>query len=89
MSAPTVTPSRNDPCPCGSRKKFKRCHALAGWFAREEQIAIYRARSEEEARVQNRVMLEARNEASITHRGRRVSGLTLAALLAAGPTVLR
>ncbi|HLL12194.1 MAG TPA: SEC-C metal-binding domain-containing protein, partial [Rubrivivax sp.] len=23
-------PGRNDPCPCGSGKKFKRCHGAAG-----------------------------------------------------------
>jgi uncharacterized protein len=25
-----ATPGRNDPCPCGSGKKFKRCHGAAG-----------------------------------------------------------
>jgi hypothetical protein len=24
-------PERNDPCPCGSGRKFKRCHALGIW----------------------------------------------------------
>jgi len=23
------TPGRNDPCPCGSGKKFKKCHGAA------------------------------------------------------------
>jgi uncharacterized protein len=28
---PTVRAGRNDPCPCGSGKKFKRCcHAIGG-----------------------------------------------------------
>lgn len=27
--APTQTPGRNDLCPCGSGKKYKRCHGLA------------------------------------------------------------
>jgi uncharacterized protein len=22
----TATPGRNDPCPCGSGKKYKKCH---------------------------------------------------------------
>ncbi|MGI5157491.1 YecA family protein [Microbispora sp. CA-102843] len=25
-----MTPGRNDPCPCGSRSKFKRCHGAPG-----------------------------------------------------------
>jgi preprotein translocase subunit SecA len=24
------TPGRNDPCPCGSGKKYKKCHGAAG-----------------------------------------------------------
>lgn len=31
MDAPTI--GRNDPCPCGSGKKFKRCHGAAGAVA--------------------------------------------------------
>ena len=35
MKNPTVRyeippPGRNDPCPCGSGKKYKKCHGLAG-----------------------------------------------------------
>ena len=26
MAAPTSTPGRNDPCHCGSGKKYKQCH---------------------------------------------------------------
>lgn len=26
----TPRPGRNDPCPCGSGKKYKKCHGLAG-----------------------------------------------------------
>lgn len=25
-----MTPGRNDPCPCGSGKKYKKCHAQWG-----------------------------------------------------------
>jgi SEC-C motif-containing protein len=35
LKSPTVRyetprPGRNDPCPCGSGKKYKKCHGLAG-----------------------------------------------------------
>jgi uncharacterized protein YecA (UPF0149 family) len=35
MKNPTVRyetppPGRNDPCPCGSGKKYKKCHGSAG-----------------------------------------------------------
>jgi uncharacterized protein YecA (UPF0149 family) len=34
MAAPARNPlrdiGRNDPCPCGSGKKFKKCHGVAG-----------------------------------------------------------
>ena len=30
LKAEAAQPGRNDPCPCGSGKKFKKCHALKG-----------------------------------------------------------
>lgn len=33
------TPGRNDPCPCGSGKKYKRCCALTGGFQPSETVS--------------------------------------------------
>jgi uncharacterized protein YecA (UPF0149 family) len=29
-AVPPRMPGRNDPCPCGSGQKFKRCHGMVG-----------------------------------------------------------
>ncbi len=42
-------PGRNDPCPCGSNKKFKKCHGSAAaqeQLHRQAEIAVERARAQ-------------------------------------------
>jgi hypothetical protein len=41
------TTGRNDPCPCGSGKKYKKCHLPADEAARHEELA--KAAEEREA----------------------------------------
>lgn len=31
---------RNDPCPCGSGKKFKKCHYQTQWQSRMKSIEV-------------------------------------------------
>ncbi len=38
-----MTPERNEPCPCGSGKKYKKCHGLAAPPQKPDYIALNRA----------------------------------------------
>ena len=35
---PAVAPRRNDPCPCGSGKRYKNCHGSLSWDPRLEKV---------------------------------------------------
>jgi len=49
MSGSAVTPGRNDPCPCGSGKKYKKCCLLAERVAGDELTPRILNRCSEEA----------------------------------------
>lgn len=71
-----MKPARNEPCPCGSGKKFKKCHYLTNHEA-ERQSAI--ALSE---RMKAEAAAERAARAQCTElRGRKPNTLALAALL--------
>ena len=53
-------PGRNDPCPCGSGKKYKKCCLAKEEAAEREQLAEVEARRAERAAAQRLQLREAR-----------------------------
>jgi uncharacterized protein len=49
---------RNDPCPCGSGRKFKRCHGAANEVHGENALETVEKRNSERSRVNSRAVTE-------------------------------
>ena len=56
------TTGRNDPCPCGSGRKYKKCHLAEDEAARHKELA--KAAEEREAVLEADAKTEAEEESS-------------------------
>jgi hypothetical protein len=62
----TPTPGRNDPCPCGSNRKYKKCCApVAPWRRYEQLVAEVQAHLAPSAKVEHNVRLVGRSSGTV------------------------